>query len=99
ELVDYRRLHSVRLRRRHATERLERQHHVAELVDRVVDVLADFEVSLAATCELVIERMRHSREFILRGETVRDPSEFVGRAVIEEIPHPLACANAPQLLA
>ena len=59
EFVDHRRLHSVRLRRRHAAERLQRQHHVAELVHGVVDVLADFEVALAAASELVVEGMRH----------------------------------------
>ena len=46
--VDDRRLRAVRLRGRHAAERLQRQHHVRQIVDRVVDVLADFEVAFAA---------------------------------------------------
>ena len=63
KLVDHRRLHSVGLRRRHASERLERQHHVAQFVNRVVHILADFQVSLAAARELVIKRMRQVSQF------------------------------------
>ena len=64
ELVDHGRLHAIRLRRRHAAERLQRQHHVAELVHGVVDVLADFEVTFTAARELVVERMRHLGQFV-----------------------------------
>ena len=65
EFVDHRRLHSVRLRRGHAAKRLQCQHHVAELVDGVVNVLADFEVAFAAACELVVKRVRQVGEVLL----------------------------------
>src|SRR5215467_3516610 len=48
ELVYDRGLHAVRLRRRHAAERLQSQYHVAELVNGVINVLSDFQVPLAA---------------------------------------------------
>ena len=99
EFVDDRRLHSVGLRRRHAAERLQRQHHVAQLVHGVVDVLADFEVSFAAARELVVEGMRQLGQFGLRHQVVRDSAQMLDGAVIEEIPHALAGADAPQLLA
>ena len=95
EFIDDGGLHSVGLRRRHAAERLQRQHHMAELVNRVVNVLADFEVSLTAASVLVVEGMSHFRQFRLRYQLVRDASQVPDRAVIEEIPHSLACADSP----
>ena len=95
EFVDHRRLHSVRLRRWHAAERLQRQHHVAEMMDGVVHVLADLEMALAAARELVVERMRHLGQLVLRHQVVRDAAEMLDGAVIEDVPHPLADADAP----
>ena len=63
EFVDDRRLDAVGLRGRHASERLQRQHHVAQFVHGVIDVLADFEMSLSTARELVVERMRHLGQF------------------------------------
>ena len=99
EFVDHRRLHPIGLRRRHAAEWLQRQHHVAELVHGVVDVLADFEVPFAAARELVVEGMRQFGQFRLRHQVMRDAAQILRCAVVEETPHPLARANAPQLLA
>jgi hypothetical protein len=75
-LID-RRLHAVRLRRRHAAEGLQRQHHVAELVHGVVNVLAHFEVPFAAARELVVEGMRHLGQFGLRHQVVRNAAQFL----------------------
>src|ERR1700730_13285665 len=61
EFVDYGRLYTVRLRRRHAAKRLQRENHVAEAVDCVVHVLANFEMTFTATPELVVGRMCHLR--------------------------------------
>ena len=72
EAVDDRRLDSVGLRRGHAAKGLQCEHHVTESMDRVVDVLADFEMSLAAARELVVERMRQPSQFLLRNQLVRD---------------------------
>src|ERR1700722_16021438 len=72
---------------------------MAELVDGVINILAHFEVSLASSCELVVERMRQIGEFILWYQVVGNATHLLDRAVIEEIPHALAGANAPQLLA
>ena len=80
ELVDHRRLHAVGLRRRHAAERLQRQHHVAELVHGVVDVLADFEVAFAAARELVVEGMRQLGQLGLRNQVVRDAAQVLRRS-------------------
>ena len=55
ELVDHGRLHAVGLRGGHAAERLQRQHHVAQVLVRVVDVLGDFEVALAAAGARVVD--------------------------------------------
>src|SRR5580704_15509919 len=52
KFVDYPRLHTVRLRGRHAAKGLERQHHVAEMVHGVVDVLAYFHLAVAAARQL-----------------------------------------------
>ena len=64
-------------------------------MDRVVNVLAHFEVAFAATRELVVERMRHFSQFGLRNEVMGDATQVLDRPVIEEIPHALARANAP----
>src|ERR1700740_323026 len=52
KFVDYRRLHSVRLRRRHAPEWFQRQHHMAKLVNGVIHVLAYFKMSLSPASKL-----------------------------------------------
>ena len=72
---------------------------MAHLVDRIVDVLADFEVTFTAARELVVERISKIREFGLWREMVCDPAHVLDGAVVEEIPHLLADADAPQLLA
>src|SRR5580692_1593592 len=95
EFVDDGGLYAVRLRRRHAAERFERQHHVAKAVHGVVNVFADFEVTFPAASELVIERMGHLSQVCLRDEVVSDAAHVLDRPVIEEIPHTLAGANAP----
>src|SRR5580704_2087559 len=95
EFVDYSRLHSVRLRRRHAPEGFQRQYHVAELVNGVIHILADFEMSLTATSKLVIERMRHVGQFRLWHESVTNSTKLLNGAMVEEIPHTLPSADAP----
>ncbi len=58
ELAHNPRLHAIGLRRWHAAERLQRQHHVAEMINRVVDVLADFHVTFSAAARAGVEGMR-----------------------------------------
>jgi hypothetical protein len=72
---------------------------VAEFVHGVVHVLAHFEVSLTAACELVVKRMRQLGEFGLRRKMMGDAAEILCRAVVEEAPHPLANSDAPQFFA
>ena len=69
------------------------------LMHRVVHVLADFQMAFAAARELVVERMRQFGQFGLRHQVMRDAAQILDRAVIEEIPHLLAGADAPQFLA
>ena len=99
EFVDHGRLHSVGLRRRHASERFQRQHHVAEFVDGVIHVLAYFEVPLAAARKLVIERMRQFCQFGLWREVMGNTAKVLDRAMVEVVPHAFPGANPPQLLA
>src|SRR5215469_10298162 len=72
---------------------------MAELVHRVVDVLAHLQMSFAAAGELVIERMRQFRELGLWCKMMSDTAHVLGRTVVEETAHPLARADPPQLLA
>ncbi len=98
KFVDHRRLHSIGLRRRHAAKRLQRQHHVAELVHGVVNVLAYFKVSLAASGELVVERVSHFGQLCLRHQVMRDATHVLDGAVVEIFPRAFPEANAPELL-
>jgi hypothetical protein len=98
EFVDDGRLHAIRLRRRHASEGLERQHHVAEMMDRVVNILSDLEMAFPAARELVVERMRHFGQLCLRHQVMREAAEIFYRAVIEAVPHPLTDAQTNQFL-
>ena len=70
--VNHRRLDPVRLRRWHATERFQRQHHVAQVINGVIDVLPDFHVAFPAACELMIEGVRKARQLFLWNQVVRD---------------------------
>ena len=65
EFVDDGGLDSIGLRRRHAPERFQRQHHVAPLMYRVVDVLAYLKVPFTTARELVVEGMRERREALV----------------------------------
>src|SRR5438105_1781382 len=91
-------LNAIRLRRRHATERLQRQDHVAEAMNRVVDILADLEMALSASRKLVVERMRHLGQFGLWNQMMGDASKMLDRAMVKEIPHLLAHADSHQFL-
>src|SRR5258708_39083861 len=84
EFVDHCRLNSVRLRRGHASKRLQRQHHVAELMDGVIDVFANFQMPFATASELVVERMRQICQFGLGYEVVSNSAQMLDRPVIEE---------------
>src|SRR6202007_3309230 len=63
------------------------------------NVLADFEVAFTTASELVVEGIREFRQFSLRHEMMGDPAQVLGRAMVEEVPHPLAGRNAPKFLA
>ncbi len=68
---------------------------MAEFVDRVVNVLADFKVTLTAASELVVEGVRQFGKFGLRNQLVGDPAQILDGAVIEESPRLFAEADAP----
>src|SRR6202041_3603915 len=72
---------------------------MTQLVDGVINVLSHLEVPFSSSCELVVERMRQIREFILWYQMVGNATHLLDRTVIEEIPHALPGADAPQLLA
>src|SRR5580693_9206059 len=72
---------------------------MAQLVDGVINVLSNLQVALSSSCELVVERMRQIREFILRYQVVGNATHLLDRTVIKEIPHALPGANTPELLA
>ena len=99
EVIGHSGLHAVRLRRRHAAEGLQRQHHVAELVLGVVNVLADFEVSFAAARELVVEGVGHIGHFFLVHQFVGDIAQSVNHPLILAGVDALANAEQPLLLA
>src|SRR5664279_4203179 len=99
EVVGHRRLYAVRLRRRHAAERLQREHHVAETVLGVPDVLADFEMSFTPTRELVVEGVRHVGHFFLINEVVGDVAQPLHHAMVLACVDTLAQAPQPLLLA
>src|ERR1017187_4005391 len=99
EVVGHSRLYAVRLRRRHAPERLQRQHHVAETVLGIPDVLADFEMSFTPTRELVVEGVRHVGHFFLVDEVVGDVAQALHHAMVLTCVDTLAQAPQPLLLA
>src|ERR1017187_5728419 len=99
EVVGHSRLYAVRLRRRHAPERLQRQHHVAETVLGIPDVLADFEMSFTPTRELVVEGVRHVGHFFLVDEVVGDVAQALHHAMVLACVDTLAQAPQPLLLA
>src|ERR1700747_3311230 len=72
---------------------------MAKLVDGVINVLAHLELSFSSSCELVVEGMRQFRQLRLRNELVGNPAHLPDCAVIEEVPHALPGADAPELLA
>src|SRR5262245_27092357 len=72
---------------------------MAEVMNGVVDVLADFQMSFTTARELVVEGMRHLGEFLLIDQVMRDAAEVLHRAVIEVVPHDLAEADAEEALA
>src|ERR1022692_4366567 len=82
EVVGHSRLHAIRLRRRHAPERLQRQHHVAETVLGVPDVLADLKMAFAAAGEFVVERVGHRGHFLLVHQVVRDVAQALHYAMV-----------------
>src|ERR1700686_1300562 len=83
ESVDHGRLNAVRLRRWHTSERFQRQHHVALVVNGVVHVLADLEMSFAAARKAVIERLSQPRQFSLIHYLVSQPAGFLADPRIE----------------
>ena len=76
--IDHGRLHAIGLRGGHAAERLERQHHVAESVRGVVDVLGHLEMPLSAARQGVIERVGQTRQLALREKARRDSAQKTG---------------------
>ena len=98
ELIDDRRLHAVGLGRRHAAERLQGQHHVAQVMDRVVDVLAHLEMPFPAARKLVVEGMSQLRQLGLRRQRVGDAAQMPDDAVVEVVPQRLAHADQRELL-
>ncbi len=78
----HRRLRAVRLRRGHAAERLQRQHHVRQFFVGVVNVLRDFQVTFAAARARVVVRMSQPLQFVLVNETMTGAAECVDDAVI-----------------
>ena len=78
EFVDHARLDSIGLCRGHATERLQRQDHVTEMVHGVVDVLAHFHVALAVTSQLMVEGMRKPGKALAYGITEQAVAEALG---------------------
>ena len=75
-------LRAIGLRRRHAAERLHRQHHVGQVFVRVIDVLGDFQVAFAAARARVVERMSQALQFVLVGEVMRDVAQRADDLVI-----------------
>ena len=82
ESICHSRLRAIGLRRRHATEGLERQHHVAEFVLGVVDVLAHFKMPLAAARKLVVERHGEIGHLLLIDQVMRDVSQGLDHAMV-----------------
>ena len=68
--------------RRHAAEGLQRQHHVRQVLVRVVDILGDFQVAFAAAGARVVEGMAEALQFVLVGQVMRDAAQRVHDLVI-----------------
>ena len=98
KFIDDSRLDAIRLRRRHAAERLERQHHVAKMIDGVVDVLAYFHITFAATSQLMVKGVSQAGEFFLRNQMVRGATQVPDGAVVKVGPHDAACAETASFL-
>ncbi len=78
----HRRLRAVGLCGRHAPEGLQRQHHVAQLAVRVVNVLRHFQVSFAAARARVVVGMADALQLVLVHQPVRRAAQRVDDAVI-----------------
>src|SRR5215470_5761769 len=72
---------------------------MAALVDGVINVLSNLQMSLASAGELVIEGMRQLGQLRLWHKSVSNPAEMIDGPIVEEVPHVLAGANGPELLA
>src|SRR5215472_450203 len=72
---------------------------MAALVDGVINVLSNLQMSLASAGELVIEGMRQLGQLRLWHKSVSNPAEMIDGAIVEEVPHALAGADGPKLLA
>jgi len=66
---------------------------VAQTVHGVVDILADLNIALSATGELMVEGVCEPREFLLRDQVVSCISHVLDGAVIKIRPHRAADAE------
>ena len=62
---------------------------MAALVDGVINVLSNLQVSHASAGALVVEGMRQFSELRLRHKPVSNPAEMIDGAIVEEIPKAL----------
>src|SRR5437764_8801912 len=69
------------------------------MMNRVIHILPNFQVPLPASRKLVVERMRHLSEFLLRNQVMRNASKMLNGAMVEVIPHDLPRADPDHSLA
>src|SRR5262249_36190764 len=93
-----RRLRSIGLRRRHASERLQRKHHMTQPMDRVVNVLSDFQMSLSSARESIVVRRCEFVEFRLRRKLVSNSAKLASDTVIEILPEDFSNGETRGLL-
>jgi hypothetical protein len=82
EASRHRRLDPVGLQRRHAAERLQAQHEMREAACRVINRLADFQVSLAAPGEAVVVGVCQACDFALVRQPMRNRSQPAADPVV-----------------
>jgi hypothetical protein len=83
EVIHHGGLDAIRLRGRHAAEGLEAEDHVRLLVHRVVDVLGDLEMPLAAAREPVVVRLRQRGQLPHVEKWMRNTTQTRDVAVVE----------------
>src|ERR1051326_2517170 len=71
---------------------------MGKLVNGVVNILANLQVTLAPARKLVVEGVCQRRQLFLGRKVVRDATHLLCRAVIEKLPHLLPDTNSPQFL-